>query len=191
MKKYLILMLIFLFGCNFTPRNELEPYYKSKFIEDGLYIPYSEGNFVKVIESLNIKKTSKKYEKQGFILLGSANYNGRWVNRGSIVDLAKKIGATLVIVQSSNPKHEILSWIDVVETPHTIHHKGSISGMSSTHGNINNQYGYNLGSFDSYTSSYGEYSGESTYYTTDYVTRFMTYTTYKQYVLFYAKENKQ
>ena len=186
MKKiFLIWSLFCLFGCQ---TNYFEDFYNDEEQELQTYIPRKRNEDVKVIDTIDLENTLKRYEKD-YIVLGTSAFNGHWCSRSLAVDLAKEKGATLVVI-GIKPTGATSNTVAIaIPQANTIYHSGSISGQSYTSGNVYASNGA-WANYNSSTTAYGSYSGTSTYYTTNTIYKQINNYYFDQYAFFMAKKNK-
>ncbi len=167
-KVILLFCVITLSACS---SNQFSVHYNDEGLSSSEFVPLQLNEQVKIIETFNVDKKVKEYQKQGYVVLGTAKFNGYWEPFSSAISVAKDKGATLVIIGTTNLGTEIKSYTAVIPHTNTVYHSGSI-----------NSYGYGGG--------YSSYSGTSTYTTMNYVSGTYSIAKFNQNAFFMAKATK-
>ena len=182
---YLVLLIELLIGC--APVNNFLEYYNDENLDITEYIPVKKNENIEVIETMFLDERIREYINKGYIILGNSYFQAQWCPRALAVDTAKIKGASVVIISSRHIGDENRTYSIPYAQQHTIYHQGNINTYSQTRGSISNNYS-NL-NFNATTNGYGSYSGTSSYYTTEYITKFYSVSYYEQIAVFLAKKN--
>lgn len=177
MKKLLLILCIFLmFGCS---SNRFSTYYNDEGLYDTDFISLKSGENVKIIETTNFDKKLQEYKKQGYVLLGTAEFDSEWEPFSKAISTAKEKGATLVILETSRIGRHTKQYTMAIPQTNTVYHNGSANSYQS---------GY-IGATGYSGNSYTNYSGTSTYTSTNYINGSYDVTQFHQNALFLAKSN--
>lgn len=186
MNKILIFILSFLIcGCQ---TNYFENFYNDEEQEIDTYIPLKYNEDIKIIDTIDLPNTLKKYEKD-YIILGTSAFNGHWCSRSLAADVAKDNGASLVVIGIKPTGSQTQTVAIEIPKPNTVYHSGTTSKNQYSYGKINTSNGGWV-NYNSSNSSFGSYHGTSTYYTTETIyTQIQNYY-FDQAAFFMAKKRK-
>ncbi|GFO73342.1 hypothetical protein BJAS_P4099 [Bathymodiolus japonicus methanotrophic gill symbiont] len=145
----LVLITIVLSGCSKDHfRNRFDTYYGSYASNERQNIPTLV--LPKLIETNDINKKVADYKNRNYVVLGDSKFDGEWEARTKAIDLANKIGASIIIIQSKEISDISHRYSISVPTSNTSYHSGSVStgisytGTSTTHGSLEIQGEYTV-----------------------------------------------
>lgn len=184
---FLMLLLIFLPACSHNPSNYFKDYYESEELEEDEYIPSFSSEYIKVLETSSLNKIQNDYKKNGYVVIGTASFNKRWGSRYNLVQQARKVGAEVVIVTSTNTASEIFIHHIPYVQDHTIRYQGTSNTIGNTYGSVYSN-GINIADYSAKTSSYTNYSGSVTYQTMETMLVPSELRIYDQKAIFMAKK---
>lgn len=98
----------------------------------------------KLIETFDLPGKVALYESKNFVVLGVSSFDGEWEARTKAIDLARKIGATVVITQSNYTGSIARQYSISVPTSNTSYHSGTVYsnyGSSATYSGTTTSYG--------------------------------------------------
>lgn len=186
MKKILIFALCFLIcGCQ---TNYFENFYNDEEQEIDTYIPRKYNEDVKIIDTMDLTNTLKRYEKD-YIILGTSAFNGHWCSRSLAVDVAKDKGATLVIIGTKPTGSQTQTVSVEMPRSNTIYHSGEVSKNQYSYGDIQTSNGGWV-DYNSSTNTSTSYRGETTYYTTKTIYNKIQNYYFDQVAFFMAKKRQ-
>lgn len=158
MKKSFFLCLFLCTGCS---SNSFLDYYNDEQIPLESIVPCNIKD-IRLIETTEPEEKIKKYEKQGFVVLGFSEFESDWVPRYRAIEFAKEKKACLVILSSVLTKTEIREF--TMPIPQT-----SYSYSSGKIGNI-------------------DFRGNTTSVSTSYVNQRYNASIFKQRAVFLGKK---
>lgn len=180
----IILSCIFVVGCQ---TNYFENFYNDEELEPEEYVARKWLEDVKVIDTYDIQNTLEKYQKEGYVVLGTSAFAGQWCSRSLAVETAKEKGATLVIIGITPLGEQTSTYQIAIPVANTTFHQGTISSNSYTNGTITT----NTGSWANYTANTtgtATYTGTSTSWSAMNKQQTITNYYYNQYAYFMAKK---
>ncbi|WP_140414263.1 hypothetical protein [Bathymodiolus platifrons methanotrophic gill symbiont] len=147
-----VLMTIVLSGCSkHYLRNRFATYYGGYGSNDIQNIPTLVPP--KLIETHDINGKVSTYKNKNYVVLGVSNFEGEWETRTKSIDLANKIGASVIITQSQKIDDIAHRYSISIPTSNTSYHSGSVStgiyytGTSTTYGSREIQGEYTSGEY--------------------------------------------
>lgn len=158
MKKSFFLCLFLCTGCS---SNSFLDYYNDEQIPLESIVPCNIKD-IRLIETTEPEEKIKKYEKQGFVVLGFSEFESEWEPRYRAIEFAKEKKACLVILSSVLTKTEIREF--TMPIPQT-----SYSYSSGKIGNI-------------------DFRGNTTSVSTSYVNQRYNASIFKQRAVFLGKK---
>ena len=158
MKKILTLFICLISGCS---SNSFSDYYNDEQVSSDDIVSCDIKD-IRLIETHEPKEKIKKYEKQGFVVLGFSEFESDWVPRYRAIEFAKEKKACLVILSSVLTKTEIREF--TMPIPQT-----SYSYSSGKIGNI-------------------DFRGNTTSVSTSYVNQRYNASIFKQRAVFLGKK---
>lgn len=158
MKKSFFLCLFLCTGCS---SNSFLDYYNDEQIPLESIVPCNIKD-IRLIETTELEEKIKKYEKQGFVVLGFSEFESDWIPRYRAIEFAKEKKACLVILSSVLTKTEIREF--TMPIPQT-----SYSYSSGKIGNI-------------------DFRGNTTSVSTSYVNQRYNASIFKQRAVFLGKK---
>ena len=186
----LCVVAFFLASCTDGPGNRLLDYYESEELEPEEFIRVGSEEYIPVIETSSMNNIVKDYKKKGYVVVGSASFNGRWTPRIKLVDHARDIGASLVIVTAQNSNDQVY----VAQIPytqnHTVYHQGSGNTIGNTYGNVSVN-GRRIADYTANSYSHTNYSGTSTYQTVEQMPIPIQLKEFEQKAIFMSLSNKK
>lgn len=160
MKLFLTLLALLLNGCAQSGYKQFfSPYVDPRTIPDVELL--KEGEEPRIFGSQDFEKDIKTLKAKRYIPIGHSSFNGGYEDVSNAAAQAKRIGATLVLVNSEYTNTQTTTSPLFLPDNRTTYH----SGTGSANTTYNNSYGGYLGS--SNTNAY--YSGTSTTYGTKVV----------------------
>lgn len=185
MKKSLFIILgLLLTGCQ---TNYFENFYNDEELEPNEYVARRWLEDVKVIDTYDLHGTLEKYQKDGYVVLGTSAFAGLWCSRSLAVETAKEKGATLVIIGVEPLGEQTATYQIAIPQANTTFHQGTVSGDSHTRGSITTNTG-NWANYTSTTTGSATYTGTSTYYTAMLKPQTVTNYYYNQFAYFMARK---
>ncbi|MBL0687181.1 MAG: PDZ domain-containing protein [Sulfurospirillum sp.] len=141
-----------------------------------------KGEEPQVYSTNNFDIDSKKLRARGYVPIGASSFNGVYENTKNAINQAKRIGATLVLINSSYTNTETRTSTLLLPDNKTTYS----SGRSNTNATYNSNNGYN-----GYGNANTNYYGSST----TYGTKAVPYTTntrmYNQSAMYFIKNIKK
>lgn len=159
------LVLIFLSACSTT--NRYKTYYGDYGNNIDTVINKKTKLIPRLIDTFDLKGKVAQYEKKGYVVLGVSSFDGEWEARSKAIDFARSIGATVIITQSSLTGTITQQYTISVPKISTSYHSGIVY----------NTYGGNA-----------SYTGTSTTYGSQQLSRSYSLGQYEQEAVFLVKE---
>lgn len=158
-----------------------KPYVDTKTLTDVELL--AEGQEPKVFGTDDFEKDTKILRSKQYFPIGFSSFNGGYEGEGSAIAQAKRVGATIVLVNSKFTNTQTTTSTLFLPDNKTTYHSGSAYGNTS----YNSAYGGYLGS----SATNANYSGTSTTYGTKAVPITNQQQRYDQTALFFIKNTKK
>lgn len=149
--------------------NHFKQHYNSENLQQNAFIQRKSGEKVRVVEALNPDAAVNRYLQNGYVVLGSSRFHGRWCTRNFAAEQAEAVGATVVVTSGVRLSESERQWAMSIPQSNTVHHSGTLHNWST-----NNSWNYH---------------GTSTYTTTTTVSGSYVVGHYGQTAVFMAKKN--
>ena len=113
-------------GC----RHRLDVYFNAEGLDPASYVPLGEHERPQVVEVLDLQKALQQYQGEGYVLFGSLFFHGSRVSFDELRDLARRKGASLVLMGSARTGSMSRCYVMPVTHSSTTYTSGSVYGPS-------------------------------------------------------------
>lgn len=127
----ILLMMLSFYGC---AQNSYENFYQSFW--DGKTLPSTESlgpdEQPKVLSSADLHRDIQILRAKKYLVLGYSSFNGGYEDTRNAVEQAKKIGASVVLINSKFTNTQTTTSALLVPTSQTTQHSGTISTLGGS-----------------------------------------------------------
>lgn len=156
--------------CSCVPRMNFAAYYNSECVPEDTYEQIEPGIVTIVTTVRDMEASIKAHLSDGFVILGTMQFNAAGVSNIDVADFGAEKGATIILHSMTQTSLETASYVvPYTTTNKVIYHEGTVSNLG-----VNG---------DSY-----RYSGSSTESTTEWKRYSYQYGIYNHYYVFLAKK---